>query len=82
MQASRGPVHDLDAGRYRAVIRDGVPRIEREDTTGAVTAILVPCSPEIVASLSRSWSEPVQWRIEDGEFVFRRVEVEFKRVAD
>lgn len=47
--------------------------IEREDTAGAVTSVLIPCSPEIVAELSADWSEPVQWRVENGEFVFRTV---------
>lgn len=70
---SRGPIHDLDAGLYRAVIRDGVPVIERDTTAGAVRQVLVPCSPEIVAELSADWSQPVQWRIENGEFVFRTV---------
>lgn len=70
----RGPIHELDAGLYRAVVTDGVPRIERETTAGAVTAILVPCSPEIAMEMSADWSEPVQWRIEDGMFVFRYVD--------
>jgi hypothetical protein len=70
----RGPIHDLDAGLYRAVIRDGVPVIERETTAAAVRQILVPCSPEIVAEMSADWSQPVQWRIENGEFVFRTVQ--------
>ena len=73
LAAVRGPVHDLDAGRYRALVREGVPVIERADTAGAVRAVLVPCSPQIVAELSADWSEPVQWRIEDGLFVFRTV---------
>jgi hypothetical protein len=34
--AARGPVHVLDAGRYFAVVREGIPMIERADTTGAV----------------------------------------------
>lgn len=69
----RGPIHDLDAGLYRAVIRDGVPMVERESSGAAVKQILVPCSLELVAELSGDWSRPVQWRIEDGEFVFRTV---------
>ncbi len=74
MTDERGPIHELDAGHYRAVIRNGVPRIQREDTASAVTAILVPCSPEVVAELTAEWSNPAQFRIEDGEFVFRTVD--------
>lgn len=72
--ATRGTIHELDAGRYRAVIRHGVPAIEREDTAGAVAAVQIPCSPEVVTELTASWSPPVQLRIEDGELVLRRVE--------
>lgn len=74
MTPERGPIQKLDAGTYRAVVgQNGVPTIEREDTSSAVHAVLVPCSPEIVEAMSKDWSEPVQWRIEDGEFVFRTV---------
>jgi hypothetical protein len=38
---TRGPVHWVDAGSYRAVIRDGVPMIERESTGGAVLEVEV-----------------------------------------
>ena len=71
-RTTRGPVHELDAGRYRAVIRDGVPMIERDDTAGAVTAVYVPVSPPLLAEISVEWSDPLRFRIEDGEFVFRR----------
>jgi len=71
----RGPIHVLDEGTYRAVIRDGVPMIEREVTASAVRAVLVPVSNELLAKISAEWSEPVQFRIEDGEFVFRKLDV-------
>lgn len=74
MTDGRGPIIDLDAGRYRAVIRDGVPLIEREDDEFAAPGVLVRCSPEVYASLSDEWSGPVVWRIEDGEFVFATVD--------
>jgi hypothetical protein len=36
---TRGPVHELDAGRYYAEAVNGVPMIFRADTAGAVTRI-------------------------------------------
>lgn len=69
----RGPIHELDAGTYRAVIRDGVPVIERDDLVGAVRAVLIPVSREMLRELSSEWTEPLHFRIENGEFVFRRM---------
>lgn len=43
---TRGPEHQLDAGDYRAVIRDGVPMIERTDTVGAVLAVAPLAAPD------------------------------------
>ena len=68
----RGPIHDLDAGTYRAIVRDGVPMIERDDLSGAVRAVLIPVSGEMLRELSSEWTEPLHFRIEDGQFVFRR----------
>jgi hypothetical protein len=71
--ATRGLIHELDAGRYRAVIREGVPVIEREDTAGAVWQVLVPISLDLLEGLTATWSEPVQFKIEDGRLTFRRI---------
>jgi hypothetical protein len=56
------------------VIRDGVPMIERETTVGAVREVLVPVSVELLNEISDDWTEPLHFRIENGEFVFRRAE--------
>lgn len=72
--AVRGLVHEVDAGLYRAVVRDGMPVIEREDAAGAVTGVVVRCSSEVVRTLGAAWSPPVVCRIEDGEFVFATVD--------
>lgn len=71
----RGPVHELDAGLYQAVIRDGVPMIERDNTASAVLAVFVPVSPPLLSEIRSDWSRPLQFMVDErGLFVFREVD--------
>lgn len=54
-----GPVHHVDAGRYRAVLRKGVPMVERADTAGAVTFVeaLGPEAVDMAADGTSDWPD-------------------------